>query len=85
MDEGDLEIIFGRGFETHQVTIEALERITGLDFHVLRDADTFAWPREDRSRKLDEAIAAGSPFAAYEDEMLPLTSLDDVVSGRSND
>lgn len=81
VSESDLEIVFGSGFETHQVTICALERITGLDFHVLRDADTFAMPPQERTRRLDEAVSATSPLAIVGDEMRPLGSLQDIVAG----
>ena len=81
VSESDLEIVFGSGFETHQVTVCALERITGLDFHVLRDADTFALPPQERTRRLDEAVSAASPLAIVADEMKPLGSLQDIVAG----
>ncbi|MEO0822652.1 MAG: DNA/RNA non-specific endonuclease [Pseudomonadota bacterium] len=78
----DLEIIFGRDFTTHQVTVEELERMTGLDFHVLRDADTFGLPPELRAERI--AAAAGSaetPYHPAEQSMKPLTSLEDIVRG----
>jgi endonuclease G len=41
-DDSDLEIIFGQGFETYQLSVADLERLTGLDFSQrVRDADTF--------------------------------------------
>ncbi len=40
--ESDLEMIFGRGFETYQLGVADLERLTGLDFSpAIRAADTF--------------------------------------------
>lgn len=40
--EADLELIFGRQFETYQLAVTDLERLTGLDFSErVRDADTF--------------------------------------------
>ena len=38
------EAIFGTSFETSQVTVAELERLTGLDFLNLREADTFGQP-----------------------------------------
>lgn len=38
----DLELVFGRGFETYQLPVSDLERLTGLDFgEGVRAADTF--------------------------------------------
>ncbi|GAB4358443.1 MAG: DNA/RNA non-specific endonuclease [Oricola sp.] len=38
----DLELVFGRQFETYQLAVTDLERLTGLDFSErVRDADTF--------------------------------------------
>jgi endonuclease G, mitochondrial len=76
---GDLEFVFGKGLETFQVTIEQLERITGLDFHKLKGADTFGV-----SPELRESFAAEStPGAAIDIErnlhFRPLQSLDDIV------
>lgn len=51
----DLEIVFGEGFETYQVTLAQLSRMTGHDFHKLVDADTFALSRDE-----EEAIAASN-------------------------
>ena len=80
--EDDLEIIFGAGFETHQVTVEELERMTGLDFHVLRDADTFGLPPEMRESRIAEAAASTeTPYRPREQAMKPLGSLDDIVLG----
>ena len=40
--DSDLELVFGRRFETYQLAVTDLERLTGLDFSArVRDADTF--------------------------------------------
>lgn len=78
----DLEIVFGRGFTTHQITVEELERMTGLDFHVLREADTFGMPPEMRAERLAEAVAAPErPYRPTGQAMKGLASLDDIVLG----
>ncbi len=76
---GDLEIIFGDGFETFQITVEELERLTGLDFHVMRDADTFGLPPEMRRERIADAATAETPFMSTGDVMKPLGSVDDIV------
>jgi endonuclease G, mitochondrial len=75
---GDLEIVFGSGFETYQVTIEHLERLTGLDFHKLKDADTFAVPDPEREEMVRESAGA-KPGLARSRHMKPLKSVDDIV------
>ena len=41
VQDSDLELIFGGVEGVQQITIVELERITGLDFGALKDADTF--------------------------------------------
>ncbi len=79
--EKDLEIVFGSGQETHQVTLKALESITGLDFHVMRDADTFALTEKAQRNRITEAAGTESPFTASIGALKPLESLDDIVLG----
>ena len=56
------ELIFGGGFETHQLAVEDLERMTGLDFHGLRDADTLDIDADTRQRMARESVSAGHPY-----------------------
>jgi endonuclease G len=74
----DLEIVFGGGFETFQVTVEQLERMTGLDFQNLKEADTFQITPEQR-----EALFGTADFESACDPMRNgrfkvLNSLDDI-------
>lgn len=58
----DLELVFGHGFETYQVPVAGLERLCGLDFGPLRDADTLGeLPGEAGG---EEGVAAGVGAAA---------------------
>ncbi len=41
VQQDDLELIFGGVEGVQQITVVELERVTGLDFGVMRDADTF--------------------------------------------
>ena len=80
LQPSDLEIIFGKDFPTHQITLEELERICGLDFGPLTSADTYGLPENMREQNLREAASE----AAYSDRSqstLPLSSLDDIVLG----
>ena len=76
---GDLEFVFGKGLETFQVTVEQLERMTGLDFHKLKTADTFGVSPELR----DSFAAESTPGAAIDIErnlhFRPLHSLEDIM------
>ena len=76
----DLEIVFGSGFEVFQLPVEELERMTGLDFHVLRDADTLRIDEELREATITETLRSGRPFTPAADLMVPIGSLDDVVT-----
>ena len=71
IDNDDLEAIFGSGFETHQYTIAELERMTGLDFHALKDADTFG------QAPTVESVAGGAVSGGP--QSVPLPSLDRVL------
>lgn len=75
---GDLEIVFGRGFETFQITVEQLERLTGLDFHKLKDADTFGLSDEDRETMMTESAADPAPVSARH-HFKVLYGVDDIV------
>ena len=55
--QGDLELIFGGVEGVQQITVEELERIIGLDFHVLRGADTFGLDPD-----FEEGVASESPM-----------------------
>jgi endonuclease G len=77
--KSDLEIIFGTGFGVHQVTVEHLERLCGLDFHVLRDADTFALTPDMRERTREEAIRTEAPVAPRDMVFKRLDSVEDMV------
>jgi len=81
VQDSDLELFFGEKFKTHQITVEALERMTGLDFHVMRDADTFALPEKTRHMRITEAAGTEAPFAATRGAVKPLDSFDDIVFG----
>jgi endonuclease G, mitochondrial len=75
----DLEHIFGKGLETFQITVEELERQTGLDFHKMRLADTFGMTPDESIQAAEESSleAAGDP--AQNRHYKPLRSLADVV------
>jgi len=75
----DLEILFGTGFGVHQVTVEHLERLCGLDFHVLREADTFGLSPDMREQALAEALRAEAPVTPRDMVFKPIASLEDVV------
>jgi len=77
----DLELVFGRDFEEHQITIEELERVSGLDFGPLKDADTFALTGEMRSERVAQARESTGLSLASSDHIKPLTSIDDVETG----
>ena len=74
----DLELIFGGVDGVKQVTIEELERLTGLDFHpVLRDADTFGLPPDVREQ-ITESIASGNDRARAA-HYASLESVEDII------
>jgi endonuclease G, mitochondrial len=75
----DLEIVFGRGFETFQVTVEHLERMTGIDFHVLKSADTFGMTPEAREAVREAESLEATIDRMRNDHIKPLGSLDDIV------
>jgi endonuclease G len=75
----DLEIVFGRGFQTFQVTIEHLERMTGIDFHVLKSADTFGMTPEAREAVREVESLEATIDRMRNDHIKPLASLDDIV------
>lgn len=74
----DLEHIFGKGLETYQVTLEELERLTGMDFHKLRAADTFGMSPDESVEAAEESTleAAGDP--AQNRHYRPLGKLSDI-------
>ncbi|WP_088344130.1 MULTISPECIES: DNA/RNA non-specific endonuclease [Rhodomicrobium] len=76
---GDLEIVFGQGFETFQITVEQLERITGLDFHKLKDADTFGLTERTRERMRQESAETSRPAASLDSHFKRLRELEDIV------
>lgn len=76
---GDLELVFGQGFEEHQVTIEELERLTGLDFGSLRDADTFAVTQEMRVEHKERLETTTGLITDTSDHIKPLGSVEDVI------
>ena len=55
--DSDLELVFGRGFETYQLSVTDLERLTGLDFQTLREGDTYREPSESVVESAAESIA----------------------------
>lgn len=57
VEDSDLELIFGGVEGVQQITLVELERITGLDFGVLRDADTFGMEPD-----FDEGLDFESPI-----------------------
>ncbi|PVB60948.1 DNA/RNA non-specific endonuclease [Labrenzia sp. 011] len=78
---GDLELVFGQGFEEFQVTIEELERLTGHDFGPLRDADTFALTSEMRAEHREKLESVTGLLTDVSDHVKPLGSLADVEAG----
>lgn len=77
----DLELVFGQGFEEHQVTIEELERLTGHDFGPLRDADTFAVTPEMRAEHAQRLESVSGLIVDGSDHVKRLESLDDLELG----
>ena len=68
------EAIFGTGFETSQVTVAELERLTGLDFQNLRDADTFGQSPD--VQEITESVASTSlPFERNYAELRDVTDV----------
>ena len=64
-DDDDLELIFGGGFDVYQLTVIELERLTGLDFQNLRQADTFGFDSDAEDEQIRESLAAKS-FASMQ-------------------
>lgn len=77
----DLELVFGQGFEEHQVTIEELERLTGHDFGSLREADTFAITPELRMEHNQRLESGSGLIIDGTDHVKPLGSLEDLELG----
>lgn len=75
------ELVFGAGFEEFQITIAELERVTGLDFDVLRDADTFGISPEMAGEARMRLETLGLPFAVSGDAIKRLESLEDIDMG----
>jgi endonuclease G len=76
---GDLEFVFGKGFETFQVTLEQLERMTGLDFHKMKASDTFGMTPEAREAFAAESTLESAIDIERNEHFKPLQSLDDIV------
>ena len=76
---GDLEFVFGKGFETFQVTLEQLERMTGLDFHKMKASDTFGMTSEAREAFAAESTLESAIDIERNEHFKPLKSLDDIV------
>jgi endonuclease G, mitochondrial len=81
----DFEAVFGEGFETFQVTIEQLERMTGLDFHKLKAADTFGMPPDLSESHARESTPETAADPDANPHFRPLKSLDDVVVANLKD
>ncbi|NNF77094.1 MAG: DNA/RNA non-specific endonuclease, partial [Rhizobiales bacterium] len=77
--DSDLEIVFGSGFETFQLPVEELERMTGLDFHRLRHADTLRVDDEMREAMVAETVSSERPYAPVSDLVVPIREVEDVV------
>jgi len=75
----DLEHIFGRGLETFQVTVQELERLTGLNFHKMRSADTFAMTPDESLQAAEESTLEGAGVPTQNRHYNPLRSLADIV------
>lgn len=76
----DLELIFGNVDGVKQITIEELERITGLDFHAaLRDADTFGLTPDVREKVMTESFATGDSLSANAAHYKSIEKVDDIV------
>lgn len=75
----DFEAVFGEGFETFQVTVEQLERMTGLDFHKLKAADTFGMPPDLSERHARESTLEGAMHPRDNPHYHRLGSVDDIV------
>ena len=58
--------------------MEHLERLTGLDFHKLKDADTFGLSDEDRETIMTESAGDPAPASA-QSHFKVLHSVDDIV------
>lgn len=71
-DASDLELVFGQTFETYQLPVAALGRLTGLDFGALRDADTQGESPEDH-----ESFVEG-PASAFRRHAHPVRGPDDI-------
>lgn len=70
------EAIFGAGFETSQVTVAELERLTGFDFQNLRDADTFGEPAD--VQEISESVTAAS--LSFDRNYVAIHELNDVIT-----
>lgn len=75
----DFEAVFGEGFETFQVTVEQLERMTGLDFHKLKAADTFGIPPDLSERHARESTLENASDPAANPHFHGLKSVEDVI------
>ncbi|MEL6108888.1 MAG: DNA/RNA non-specific endonuclease [Planctomycetota bacterium] len=75
----DLELRFGGVPGVQQITVEELERLTGLDFTVLRDADTFGLDPDVRESVAHESNA--DPVIGSDSHYRSIQSVDDIVFG----
>jgi endonuclease G len=77
--DSDLELVFGQGFETYQLEIRDLERLTGLDFQTLRDADTFGEPSESVAESAAESIVGRRAFQGLAERARHIRAPGDVI------
>ncbi len=82
VDDRDLERVFGQGFETYQVSVADLERLTGLDFQTLREADTFREASEGVAESAAESVSLRHVFKEVSDRALAIRGPADLILGR---
>lgn len=76
--DSDLELVFGRGFETYQLSVMDLERLTGLDFQTLREGDTYREPSESVVESAAEAIAGRRAYQGLAERARHIQTADDL-------
>lgn len=75
----DLELVFGQGFETYQLSVLDLERLTGLDFQTLRAADTFGEPADSLAESAAESISQRHVYRGVGERAQHIRSPEDVI------
>lgn len=75
----DLELVFGQGFETYQLSVLDLERLTGLDFQTLRGADTFGEPADSLAESAAESISQRHVYRGVGERAQHIRSPEDVI------